>query len=125
MIDTTRYQATLETALAEITAELQDIAAQDPVNPMNWVPKTDDIEANEADEIDVADKTEEWVERTSEVAALERQFNDITRALKKIEVGTYGICEVSGNEIEMERLDANPAARTCVVHREEEETLPR
>jgi len=36
--------------------------------------------------------------------------------LKKIEDGTYGICEVGGEEIPEDRLDANPSARTCIEH---------
>ena len=37
-------------------------------------------------------------------------------ALERIEKGTYGICEVGNEEIEEDRLNANPAARTCKAH---------
>jgi RNA polymerase-binding transcription factor DksA len=30
--------------------------------------------------------------------------------------GLYGICEVGSETIPLERLKANPAARTCVEH---------
>jgi RNA polymerase-binding transcription factor DksA len=30
-----------------------------------------------------------------------------------MENGTYGVCEKSGKPIELDRLMANPAARTC------------
>ena len=30
--------------------------------------------------------------------------------------GTYGICEVSGEEIPFERLEAMPTATTCIQH---------
>ena len=33
-------------------------------------------------------------------------------ALEKIEAGKYGICEVSGEEIEADRLEAYPSAKT-------------
>lgn len=36
---------------------------------------------------------------------------EIKNALKKIALGTYGICEESGEEIGIERLKANPIAR--------------
>ena len=49
---------------------------------------------------------------------LEIRYNDIKDALDKIEKNKYGICEVSGEEIEEERLIANPAARTCKAHME-------
>jgi len=41
-----------------------------------------------------------------EVAALEA-------ALQRIHAGTYGKCVDCGEEIEMERLEANPAAERC------------
>ncbi len=35
---------------------------------------------------------------------------------RRIEDGTYGVCTVSGEEIETERLEADPAAKTCKAH---------
>lgn len=40
----------------------------------------------------------------------------IEKALKKIEKGTYGICEVCKGPIERGRLEAYPAADKCVEH---------
>jgi len=40
----------------------------------------------------------------------------IDKALKKIEKGTYGMCEVCKGPIERGRLDAYPAADKCVEH---------
>jgi RNA polymerase-binding transcription factor DksA len=47
---------------------------------------------------------------------LEVQLVEVEAALERIEKGTYGICEISGTQIEEDRLDANPAARTCKAH---------
>ncbi|TVP84159.1 MAG: molecular chaperone DnaK [Alkalicoccus sp.] len=44
----------------------------------------------------------------------EDELHDVEEALAKIEEGTYGICEVSGEEIPFERLEAVPTARTTV-----------
>ncbi|PTL40311.1 TraR/DksA C4-type zinc finger protein [Alkalicoccus saliphilus] len=44
----------------------------------------------------------------------EDELYDVEEALAKIEEGTYGICEVSGEEIPFERLEAVPTARTTV-----------
>jgi RNA polymerase-binding transcription factor DksA len=71
-----------------------------------------------SDENDVADRAEEYEERTSVVNTLEKRWHDVVDALAKIDAGTYGICEISGNEIEEDRLIANPAARTCKAHME-------
>ncbi|EZH67171.1 hypothetical protein DH09_04345 [Bacillaceae bacterium JMAK1] len=42
------------------------------------------------------------------------EHEEIVHALKKLENGTYGICEETGAEIPKERLLANPTARTVV-----------
>ncbi len=44
---------------------------------------------------------------------------EIEEALKRIEQGTYGICEVSGDKIPVERLEAIPFARLTVRCQEE------
>lgn len=69
--------------------------------------------APEADEIDMADRTEDYEERSAITDTLDQRLDDINNALQKIETGKYGICEVCGNPIEEDRLEANPAARTC------------
>lgn len=40
----------------------------------------------------------------------------VNNALLRIENGTYGICAVSGEEIEPARLEAIPFATTCMAH---------
>ncbi|MBI2086800.1 MAG: TraR/DksA C4-type zinc finger protein [Candidatus Zambryskibacteria bacterium] len=50
------------------------------------------------------------------VNTLETRYNDIKSGLDKIEHGTYGLCQICGKEIETDRLEANPSARTCIEH---------
>ena len=45
------------------------------------------------------------------------QIEEIDRALHKMEIGTYGICEVSGTAIPRERLKAIPWARERVEYK--------
>ncbi|HEX5329206.1 TraR/DksA family transcriptional regulator [Sulfuricurvum sp.] len=45
---------------------------------------------------------------------LENEVEEINAALNRIALGTYGICEKSGKPIPIERLRANPTARTIV-----------
>ena len=40
----------------------------------------------------------------------------VNNALYRIENGTYGVCAVSGEPIEAERLEAMPFATTCMKH---------
>lgn len=123
-VDTTPYRVRLEKLLGEITEELKGIGVHNPENPSDWkaIPE---VIIPEADPNDVADRVEEWDERRAVVAELEARYNNIVRALKKIEEGTYDTCEVCGKPIEEDRLDANPAARTDKEHMDEERNLPQ
>jgi RNA polymerase-binding transcription factor DksA len=42
-------------------------------------------------------------------------LGDITAALAKLGAGTYGSCEECGGAINVERLEARPAVRTCIA----------
>jgi DnaK suppressor protein len=49
----------------------------------------------------------------------ERELNDIramNKALARIELGDFGSCEVCGNTIEIERLEAIPWTTVCSRH---------
>lgn len=62
-----------------------------------------------------ADSGTALYEREKDIALkqhMEEELSDINVALEKIENGTYGICEVTGQQIPKERLDALPTART-------------
>jgi DnaK suppressor protein len=71
-----------------------------------------------------ADRDIERMDRVQEEAAevtlsaLEeherREMAEIQAALARIDAGTYGICEVCGEEISPARLEAFPMARRCV-----------
>lgn len=121
--DTDIYKTRLESLLRDVTDELHTIGILDPENEKDWV-AVPESPADDADPNIVADAQEEYNERTALVALLETRFNDINRALKKIETGTYGVCEICGGTIEEKRLDAYPAARTDIAHLNEENTLP-
>lgn len=45
---------------------------------------------------------------------LEKSLEDISKALKRIENGTYGICKYCGNKINGKRLIARPTAGACI-----------
>jgi DnaK suppressor protein len=65
----------------------------------------------------VGDGTTEAVERLNRVGTareLEAMLRDVERALRKLEEGTYGICDRCGKLIPEERLDARPWSVLCV-----------
>lgn len=63
-----------------------------------------------------ADYSNEFESRIAELSVLEARYRDVKAALAKIDGDKYGICEISGEEIELDRLEANPAARTNKAH---------
>ncbi len=123
MIDTNAYKSMLLKALEELTAELKTVGIHDPHNPQDWIAVPEQLDSSEADSDLIADEVEDSDERQALVATLEATYNDIMRALKKIEMGTYGMCEICNSPIEEDRLEANPEARTDKAHMNEEMTL--
>ena len=49
------------------------------------------------------------------LAAAQRRLVDLDRALEQVRAGTYGVCETCGGAIAPARLEARPAARTCIA----------
>lgn len=117
-MDTSIFKTKLEEELKLITEELRSLGVHNPEVDEDWVTRANDLDTVSADLNDVADRTEEYDTRRAELSVLETRWNNIRQALKNIEDGTYGICEVSGEPIEEDRLLANPAARTCKAHME-------
>lgn len=115
MIDTTTFKTTLTEEKARLEAELQTLGRRNPSNPDDWEAVPQET-GQEADPNDAADLIEGFEENTAILKDLEIRYNDVLRALAKIDEGTYGTCEVSGEEIEAARLEADPAARTCIAH---------
>ncbi len=65
-----------------------------------------------------ADQASETFEREKDLSILERledELAEIEAALQRIDDGTYGIDEVTGEPIDPERLEALPTARTNVA----------
>jgi RNA polymerase-binding transcription factor DksA len=110
------YKAKLEEELASVLKELKSIGRVNPDNPMDWEPTPENLDIDNADSNIVADKFEGFEENNAIMNQIENRYNEVKAALERIEKGAYGICEVGGEPIEPERLDANPAATTCEKH---------
>ena len=50
--------------------------------------------------------------------AQKKELEEINDALKKIDEGTYGICEMCDEPIQEERLKIKPHAKYCIICRE-------
>ncbi|WP_240374702.1 TraR/DksA C4-type zinc finger protein [Bacillus piscicola] len=65
------------------------------------------------------DEATELFEREKEVTLNNQRrekLEDINQALQAIEEGNYGICEIGGEEISLERLEAMPETKRCIKH---------
>lgn len=115
-IDTKYFKEKLEKELESLEKELSEVARKNPDNPTDWEAIPAERDSSQADDNTVADSIDDYSDNNAIVNQLEPKYRDVKDALKKIENGTYGLCEVCGKEIEPERLEANPAARTCQGH---------
>ncbi len=118
-IDTGYFKKKLEAELKTLETELKSVGHKNPDNPKDWEPSSGEVDINASDAADIADNIESYESNTAILKPLEKQYNDVKLALDKISKGGYGICEISGEPIEKERLEANPAARTCMSHMNE------
>jgi len=123
-MDTDTYQKKLTELKKAIATELETIAIH-RMDIDDWELQTESVEHDAADPNDHADIAEDSEERVAVFADLKTRYRNIVRALHKIQDGTFGICEISQEPIEEERLAVHPAARTCIAHRNEEATLPQ
>jgi RNA polymerase-binding transcription factor DksA len=67
-----------------------------------------------SDEEETASEVEEYVDNLSVETNLEGQLQEVLAALERVERGTYGICEKSGEPIDHARLEAYPSARFAI-----------
>ena len=118
-IDTSHFKTKLEEERKILESELASLGRKNPEVPGDWETTPDALDIDTAENSELADMQEDFEERNAIQNRLENRLLDVKKALEKIEAGTYGICEVSGAPIEIERLEANPAARTSIAHREE------
>ncbi len=115
MIDTHIYKETLLQDELRLVSELNNLGTEKTNQTGIWETENKD-EVDSADREDVADALEDLENRQDAARVIETELHEVRHALEKIENGTYGICEVSGEPIEEDRLKANPSARTCKEH---------
>lgn len=57
----------------------------------------------------------ERAQAQSLLADVRRELDELERATARLDEGTYGICQRCGKPISPERLEALPAATTCIA----------
>ena len=88
-----------------------------------WIKENERLRAEVEDwkrEADIGkwpkEAAQEYHQLKVEVPRLRDQLDDVELALRKLDEGTYGRCEVCGREIGEARLEVMPAARFCIDH---------
>jgi len=114
--DTEKYKSLLTEEQERLLLELKDIGKVDNQNTDDWHATTGELQTGTADAQALADRFEEKLANEGIVSNLEKRLQEVREALERIEAGTYGTCTECGERIPAERLDANPAASTCIAH---------
>lgn len=113
-MESQEHKTKLQQEEARLELELTDLGYLNPANPADWSAGANANEMNTADLNSLADADEEQNANRAIVQELEVRLKNVKDALTALETGTYGICENCNKAIEPARLDANPAASTCI-----------
>jgi RNA polymerase-binding transcription factor DksA len=119
-MDADEARRRLEAERARLTQVRSDFDSE------NLTEESEDENLSELSSVDQhqADVGTETFEREKDLSILEQvdaELADVEHALKRLDDGTYGTCEVDGKPIPEERLEAMPAARLCMEHQVEAE----
>lgn len=109
------FRKRLESEKIKLESEMGGIGRRNPSVPNDW----ESVSSEAGMESDLADQADVVMSRESNAAILadlEARYDTIISALKRIEKGKYGKCEVCNKEITEARLEADPSATTCIEH---------
>ena len=105
-----------DTARRRLEEERERLVALRDRAPEAQTPEPGDVEDQGAD---AASLTFNREVNQSVVEQAESDIDEVDAALQRLEDGTYGICEVGGERISDERLEAQPATRHCLEHQQQ------
>jgi DnaK suppressor protein len=80
-------------------------------------------DGGQADEADTGTATLEREGAQSLALNVRRILEQINDALRRMEAGTYGLCESCGRPIEAARLEALPYATLCLADKQRDERI--
>lgn len=111
-----KFSELLEVEKSKLIKELETVGRKNPHVPGDWEAVATDLDSDSADENETADEIEEYENNSGIVDKLEVQLQNVNLALDKIKDGSYGKCNICGEEIPEARLEANPSSVTCIEH---------
>ena len=105
------YQKQLEMEKSKIQQELSNFGIAKSDDPNDFDSYMPNIGLSEEDNtLEVS----EYLNKLSTESLLEDRLQEINQALHKIKTNTFGICEKCKKDIEIKKLDVNPAADYCI-----------
>jgi DnaK suppressor protein len=111
-IDTAGYRTRLEEERARLTNAVEFLVRENPGSINDELGEISGGNENHIGETATATYDRELDEGLEEGA--QQTLRDIDDALRKIEEGSYGVCEVCGEPIGAARLSAIPWAKLCI-----------
>jgi RNA polymerase-binding protein DksA len=111
-IDTRAFRARLEEERARLTNAIEFLERENPGSLEDELGEVAAGNDNHLGDLATATYDRELDEGLEEGA--QQTLSDIDLALRKIEDGTYGTCEICGKPIGADRLAAIPWARLCI-----------
>ncbi len=117
MLDKKKIKEKLESERNILLDQIRDIGTLN-TETNEWEATPEELNSRESDQNDMADRFEDFEARSVMIKTLEARLNNILSALKGLNRESFGKCEVCKKEIEMDRMEVNPAAKTCKKHLE-------
>jgi RNA polymerase-binding transcription factor DksA len=114
-LDKKKIKEKLEKERDFLVSQMKDIGKLNP-ETNEWEATPEDVGYIETDQNDMADRFEDFESKSSMMKILEAKLTNIAHALKGISRESFGKCEVCKKDIELARMEANPSARTCKKH---------
>ena len=109
----TQFQTRLQEEKEKLQKEIHEIAKEDSGGrlPGKHEVRMEDVGSEEGEN---ASEVETYERRLAIQKNLDDQLSRVEVALERIDDGTYGSCAKCKKEIAEKRLDAYPAATTCI-----------
>ncbi|MDP3989460.1 MAG: hypothetical protein Q8P93_04465 [bacterium] len=125
--DIKKYEEALLKEKQELEGQLGHLGRANPATPGGFETtyadsgaEVSDPNLQKPDQGERANDIEEYETRNAIEVQLETRYHEVLEALGRIENHTYGWCTQKGEShpIEDGRLEINPAAITCVAHKD-------
>jgi len=105
----------LEQERVLLEKDLLKFADKDKKMPDDYDTRFPDLGGRSSAPDEDAKETEAYENLLAVEYALELRLKEVNEALKKIKEDNYGHCEICKKDIQLDRLKANAAAKTCVA----------